>query len=136
MHSAFAGLLGVDSAQVWRPRKPVILFHGGERVTKFDLAHFKDANQPCVFFTVSEEIAEDYANDWVTKAQADFRRVFVVTGAAWQMGAVDLAKLALERIDAVLIEADPGADDELWREDVYCVLNTTCLRVVGARQVD
>lgn len=133
MRSAFGSLF--DASQVWRPKRALVLFHGGEHVTKFDLDHAQDPNEPCVFFTVSEEIAEDYANDWVTRVSAKFDKVLTVTLAGWQLGTVRLERAAAAGIDAVCVLADPDADDELWRQDVYCVLNPKCLRITGAWQV-
>lgn len=122
-------------SQIWRPVSAVRLFHGGQRVTKFDLAHTQDPNEPCVFFTVSEEIAEDYADDWVTRVSAKFNKVLMVTLAGWQLGTVRLARVAADGIDAVCVLGDADADDELWRQDVYCVLNPKCLKITGAWQV-
>lgn len=133
MRSAFSGLLG--ASQIWRPARAIQLFHGGARVTKFDLEHAEDANEPCVFFTVSREIAEDYANDWVTQVSARFGKVLMVTLAGWQLGTVRLARVAADGIDAVCVIGDPDADDELWRQDVYCVLNPRRLKITGAWQV-
>lgn len=111
----------------------VRLYHGGEEVEKFDLEHYENEDEPCIFLSADEETARDFTKGWVTAVDAFFDKVYVTDPHAWLGGRVPSPKVLTEAgFDAIYVVGDEdfNDDDWIWRHDVYCVLNPDTLRIV------